>query len=105
MQLAKLLWSSVGKKLLTGITGLGLSGFVAAHLAGNLLLLTDNPDPFNEYAHFLHTVGHGKVLYLMEFGLIAFFLTHIVTGISIALNKLRSRPISYQKEGNAGGNS
>ena len=73
MQLAKLLWSSVGKKLLTGVTGLGLSGFVAAHLAGNLLLLTDNPDPFNEYAHFLHTVGHGKVLYLMEFGLIAFF--------------------------------
>jgi len=105
VQLAKLLWSSVGKKLLTGVTGLGLAGFVAAHLAGNLLLLTDNPDPFNEYAHFLHTVGHGKVLYLMELGLIAFFLTHIVTGVSIALNKLRSRPISYQKEGNAGGNS
>ena len=105
MQFAKLLWSSVGKKLLTGITGLALCGFVAAHLTGNLLLLIDNPDPYNEYAHFLQTVGHGKVLYLMELGLIIFFLTHIITGISIASNKLKARPISYEKVSDAGGNS
>ena len=33
------IWSSIGKKLLTGITGIALIGFIIGHLAGNLTLL------------------------------------------------------------------
>ena len=39
--------SSVGKKLLTGITGLALCIFIIEHLLGNLLLLHKDPAPFN----------------------------------------------------------
>ena len=45
-------WSSVGKKVITGITGFALIGFVIVHLLGNLTLFI-GPDAFNRYAHFL----------------------------------------------------
>jgi hypothetical protein len=38
MKTSHLWWSSVGKKLLNGLTGLALIGFVCVHLAGNLTL-------------------------------------------------------------------
>ena len=38
-------WSSVGKKMLMGLTGLGLVIFLLEHLLGNLLLFSSNSDP------------------------------------------------------------
>ena len=49
-------WSSVGKKVITGMTGLALIGFVIVHLLGNLTLFI-GPDAFNGYAHFLETAA------------------------------------------------
>lgn len=95
--------STVGKKLLMGITGLALVGFVVEHLSGNLLLLSSNPDHFNKYAHFLE--GFGELLYVAEAGLVAFFLVHIITGIRVSLHNKGSRPQKYQKTRNAGGAS
>ncbi len=40
-------WSSVGKKVITGITGFALVGFVIVHLLGNLTLLI-GASAFNE---------------------------------------------------------
>lgn len=96
--------SSVGKKLITGITGLALVGFLVVHLIGNLLLLL-GPDAFNHYAHWLHGLGHGAVVPLMELGLLGFFLFHTVTGIRIWLSKRGARKASYAVASNAGGNS
>lgn len=96
--------SSVGKKLISGLTGLLLCGFVASHLVGNLLLLV-GADAFNEYAHFLETLGHGYAIYGAEAGLIAFFVFHIVSGVMVALDRRRARPSGYKKRGNAGGAS
>ncbi|MBI1925251.1 hypothetical protein HYR99_13500 [Candidatus Poribacteria bacterium] len=50
---SSIVWSSVGKKFLTGLTGLGLCVFIIEHLLGNLLLLHKDPEPFNKYALFL----------------------------------------------------
>jgi len=96
--------SSVGKKLITGITGLGLVGFLLAHLTGNFLLLVGK-DAFNHYAHWLHELGHGAVIPLAELGLLAFFGFHAVTGVRIWVNKTRARKSRYAVSGNAGGAS
>ena len=71
--------TSVGKKIVSGVTGLASCGFIVAHLAGNLLLLV-GADPFNEYTHFLGTFAHGFFLPVAEVGLIVLFLTHAAAG-------------------------
>ena len=96
--------SSIGKKMLSGITGLALCGFVISHLAGNLLLLV-GPVPFNEYTRFLTTFAHGFFLPVAEAGLIVLSLTHAGTGIWVYLDKRRARPVRNAKQGNAGGPS
>lgn len=99
------LWSSVGKKLITGLTGLLLSGFVVVHLIGNLTLLIGG-DAFNHYAHFLESLLHGWFIVVFEVGLIAILLSHAIAAVWVALlDKRRARPVGYRKQGNAGGAS
>jgi len=74
------LWSSIGKKLLTGLTGVGLIGFVIAHVAGNLTLLVGGP-AFNEYAQKLHNLG--PLLIVAELGLVGLFLLHAVSAVTV----------------------
>jgi succinate dehydrogenase / fumarate reductase cytochrome b subunit len=52
------------------------------------------PDAFNLYAHKL--VSMGPLLYLAEAILVLFFLTHIVTAISVTLSNWRARPGKYK---------
>ncbi len=98
-------WSSVGKKFLTGITGLMLFGFICVHLLGNLMLLK-GPEAFNGYAHFLEHLLHGLVVIVFEAGLVVLFLVHMVAAVSVALlDKERARPVKYKVLRNAGGKS
>lgn len=94
------LTSTVGRKIITGITGIGLCIFIILHLAGNLTLLSSNPDSFNEYAHFLNSWGW--FLDVLEIILLAFFVFHIVMGISVWLRKKKARPQGYIKYQSAG---
>lgn len=96
--------SSVLKKLLTGITGLSLVLFLIAHLIGNLTLFA-GPEVFNAYARFLHHFMHGIFIRLAEIGLLAFFVIHIWSAISVQLGKRKARPSAYQKSEYAGGPS
>lgn len=96
--------SSVGKKLVSGLTGLLLCGFIIIHLAGNLLLLV-GAEPFNGYAHLLETLFHGAFVPIAEVGLVAVFLFHAFAGIQVALDRRKARPGHYQRVGNAGGPS
>lgn len=98
-------WSSVGKKLISGITGLALFTFVVVHLLGNLTIFI-SPDAFNHYAHFLESLIHGWAVIAFEIGLLAILAFHIISAIWVALlDKFRARPIGYSKKGNAGGPS
>jgi succinate dehydrogenase cytochrome b subunit len=98
-------WSSVGKKVITGLTGFLLIGFVVFHLLGNLTLLL-GPGPFNSYSHFLETVGHGWLVVVVEVGLVAVFLFHIVAGVVVSLtDKAAARKIGYRYAKDAGGKS
>ena len=91
--------SPIGKKIITGITGLGLSLFVLFHMAGNLTLLASS-EAYNKLAHFLDSLG--ILLYAIEFILLGLAIFHIVIGISIRLNTLKARPIGYTQIKSAG---
>ena len=84
--------SPIGKKIITGITGLGLSLFVLFHMAGNLTLFAGS-QAYNKLAHFLESLG--ILLYIVEFTLLGLGIFHAIVGISIRLNTLKARPVGY----------
>ncbi|MBE7383417.1 MAG: succinate dehydrogenase cytochrome b subunit [Leptolyngbya sp. SIO1E4] len=84
--------SPIGKKLTTGITGLGLSLFVLAHMVGNLLMFVGH-DAYNTYAYLLERVW--PLLWTVELVLLAVFLLHAATGLYIFRTRLQARPVAY----------
>ncbi|GBC76426.1 hypothetical protein HRbin07_00627 [bacterium HR07] len=92
--------SSVAKKFLNAVTGIGLGLFVIVHLSENLLLLTGNPADYNRWAHFLFSFG--PLLTLAELGLAAFFLVHIGSALMVYWDKLKARPQGYSIYRSAG---
>jgi succinate dehydrogenase / fumarate reductase, cytochrome b subunit len=100
-------WSSVGKKMITGLTGLLLVGFVTVHLLGNLtLFIPDRGHAFNAYARFLEHAVHGWLIYAFEVGLLLVLGFHIVTAVTVAWSdKRKARPTGYALVRNAGGKS
>ncbi len=95
-----ILWSSVVKKVINAITGLGLCLFIIIHLAGNITLLTGNAEKFNAYAHFL--ISTGILVYLAEIGLVGFFAFHIVTAVTVWGDKQKARREPYKEIAAAG---
>jgi len=91
--------SPIGRKIITGITGLGLSLFVLVHMAGNLTLLASSK-AYNQLAHFIDSLG--ILLYAIEFILLGLAVFHIVVGISIRLNTFKARPVGYSEIKSAG---
>jgi succinate dehydrogenase / fumarate reductase, cytochrome b subunit len=96
MRFSMTIFSSLGKKIFMGLTGLMLSGFIIIHLLGNLTLLNPDPDPFNKYAHFL-TQQTGSVIYVAEFMLAAVFIIHFVYAIIIQIGNWLARSSRYKQ--------
>lgn len=91
--LLKALNSQVGRKILTGVTGIGLILFITGHVLGNLTIFGEG-QAFNRYTLALESLGW--LLYLVEAILVAGFLLHAWLGISIWLKRRKSRPDSYE---------
>lgn len=102
-QFYKFIRSSIGKKIMMALTGLAMVIFLIEHLSGNILLFSRNPDPYNEYAHFL--LSFGWLIIVAEIILIGILLSHVFSAMSITIGKNKARPIGYSKTGNAGGAS
>lgn len=92
-RLLALYTSPVGKKIITGITGIGLVIFVFVHMMGNLSYFAIDPEAYNLYSNFLLSMG--PIFYLVELILLAFFIFHITMGISIWLRTRRARKENY----------
>ena len=92
--------SSVGKKLLMAVTGLGFIGFLTAHLAGNLSIYAGK-DAFNNYALHLHALG--PLLTVFELGLLALAVIHVFTGLLLFYQNWQARPKRYQVYKSSGG--
>lgn len=81
-RLLLLLDSTVGQKLITAATGLGLLGFVVAHLLGNLLMF-GGADAINSYAAKLKSLG--PLLWVARIGLLGLIGLHIAMTVRLAL--------------------
>ena len=98
--LIRTFYSSIGKKLLVAITGLGFFGFLCVHLAGNLTLYKGGT-AFNAYAQKLHSLG--PILIVFELGLLAFAIIHVATGIILFVQNFKARSVPYKIDRSAGG--
>lgn len=83
--------STVGKKYLMGLSALVWAGFVAGHMAGNLLMFV-SADAYNAYGHGLTS---GKIIYVIEAILIAALITHVVVAILLTKDNKTARPSRY----------
>jgi len=90
--MSKVLFSSITKKFVMALAGLFLLIFLPLHLIINLMLLKNDPVPFNETAHFMATF---PLIKIMEVVLIAAILIHIGWGIFIQIQNWLARPVGY----------
>ncbi len=94
--------TSIGKKQVMAVSGLGLMGFLFVHMTGNFLLLA-GPDAFNLYAYKLTST---PLIYVAEAGLAGIFLLHLGLAFLVTAENKRARPVSYykRKQTGVGGN-
>ena len=90
--------SSVGTKLLIGVTGLALFAYLILHLVGNVLIFL-GPDAFNEYSHRLIS---NPLILPIEVGLLAIFLLHIYKAVTNYVANRAARPTGYTQKKFAG---
>jgi succinate dehydrogenase / fumarate reductase, cytochrome b subunit len=93
--LSRLVKSSLGTKYLMALTGFVLTGYVLAHMAGNLFIFF-GPDALNSYAHALKS--NPELLWPARIVLLLAFLLHISIGIRLSLANSSARPIRYSYE-------
>ena len=77
------------------IAGLFLLFFLPVHLGINLLLLKNDPEPFNSAAHFISTFPPVKILEVL---LMLSILVHVVYGIYLQISNWQARPICNKSE-------
>lgn len=90
--------SSVGTKILIGITGLALFFYLLIHIAGNLMVFF-GPAFFNKYAYVLES---NPLLPVVEFALLAVFLLHVYKTVRMFLSNQHARPTRYAMKRGAG---
>ena len=92
--LLALLDNTVGQKIITAATGLGLIAFVVGHLLGNLQMFL-GPDAINNYAAQLKSLG--PLLWVARIGLLALILLHISMTVRLALRNRRANPVTNRR--------
>ena len=101
MKWSEFFTSSVGKKLVMALTGLFLISFLIVHMGINACIFNDLPifdendngDMFNRAAHFM---GSSVVIRILEWGLFAGFLVHIIQGYALEVKNLSRRGVGYK---------
>lgn len=99
--LKRLVTSSIGKKFIVALSGVGALLFLIMHLFGNLIIFL-GADRFNAYAHMLHSI---PFLPLIQTALGAIFVIHIVFTLCVTFENRRARPVGYAQYQSGGGRS
>jgi len=85
--------SSLGKKYIMALTGLGLFLFVVGHLLGNLQIFL-GADAINAYGHLLQTTP--ELLWPARLGLVSLVGLHIWAAVTLAAQNRAARgPVNY----------
>ena len=96
------LQSSLGKKLVMGVTGIFLISFLVVHATLNsFIFFNDGGVLFNEGAEFM---SHNPVIRIMEIVLFIGIIIHIVQALILTIQNNKARPIKYAIN-NGGSNS
>ncbi|MBM3779987.1 MAG: hypothetical protein FJW23_17420, partial [Acidimicrobiia bacterium] len=95
---SRTLSSSIGTKLLVGLTGFGLVLYLIVHIAGNVMVFL-GPDAFNTYAS---TLSSNPAIRVIEVGLLLVFLVHIVKALTVTRRNRQARPVAYHVKKPAG---
>src|SRR6266498_533377 len=90
--------SSVGTKILIGVTGFALFLYLLVHIAGNLMVFF-GPAVFNKYAY---TLEGNPLIPIIEIGLLLIFLIHVYKTVKMFLGNQAARPARYARKKNAG---
>ncbi|HEX2608034.1 MAG TPA: succinate dehydrogenase cytochrome b subunit [Flavisolibacter sp.] len=91
--------SAVGRKIVMALTGLFLISFLLVHVGLNSCIFNDmlhpedNGSMFNRAAHFM---GASLVIRILEIGLFAGILLHIIQGYAVELKNRKMRGQGYQ---------
>ena len=85
--------SSIGKKFVMGFTGFFLILFLIIHcFINSMIIFSDDGQTFNHWASFM---GTNWIIRVMEIGLFAGLILHIVQGLVLWAQNRRARPIRY----------
>lgn len=94
MKWSELFTSSIGRKWVMGLTGLFLITFLVIHAGINACIwANDGGVMFNKAAHFM---GSTVVIRIMEIGLFAGILLHIIQGYMLEYSNRSKRKVGYQ---------
>jgi succinate dehydrogenase / fumarate reductase cytochrome b subunit len=100
MKWSQFFTSAVGRKIVMALTGLFLISFLVVHVGLNSCIFNDlkwfNPEDngsmFNRAAYFM---GNSLVIRIIEFGLFAGFLLHIIQGYAVEFSNQQRRKKGY----------
>lgn len=84
--------SSIGKKAVMAVTGLGMIVFLISHVLGNLQVFA-GPLKINEYSAALRRLG--PLLWLARGGLLVALVLHVVAAYQLTQRKQTARPVGY----------
>src|SRR5829696_8258647 len=87
--------STIGKKIIMGLTGLIGIGFVILHMAGNLQVFI-GPAKINSYGALLHG-PLAELTWLLRITLIVSVVLHVVMAYQLTRLSAVARPIGYKK--------
>lgn len=90
--------TSVGTKILIGVTGFALFLYLITHIAGNALVFL-GAETFNDYSH---TLISNPLIPIIEVGLLVIFLIHIYKTVRMVIANQKARPVAYARKKYAG---
>jgi len=94
MHSLKLFWdSNVGKKIVMGVTGIGMVLFVMTHVLG-VLTIYQSADAIDNYANFLK--GKPALVWPTRFLLLSAVVLHMVAALQLRNRSRAARPVGYE---------
>lgn len=88
--------STLGKKVVMGVTGLILVGFVIGHMAGNLQFFL-GAEKINAYGAMLHGPLH-EVVIATRVVLLVSVVLHVVAAYQLTMLDRKARPVGYARQ-------
>jgi len=96
--------TTLGKKVIMGLSGLLLIGYLIIHLAANLMVFAgDGGRMINRYSHALHQLG--PLLTIARIILAVLFISHIISGVRVTIRNRKARSSRYEMAASKGGPS